>query len=160
MLAQRRKTDQMITQNGSRPILLVEDSADDAELTQIAFREANILNPIVWCTDGVYALDYLLHRDKYSHLDESDHPLLILLDIKMPRLDGFDVLAAIKEKPDLILIPVVVLTSSKEQEDILLSYQNGCNSYIRKPVNFGEFIEVIRQVGIYWLLTNIPSSQP
>jgi len=136
----------------SRPILLVEDNPDDVALTLRALKKNNILNPISVATDGAEALKILLDAD---HADPTG-PGLILLDLKLPKVDGLEVLHRIRGDERTKLVPVVVLTSSKLEEDILSSYRNGANAYVRKPVNFAEFAEAIKTVGLFWLLLNEP----
>lgn len=138
----------------SRPILLVEDNADDVSLTLRAFRQSNIANPVVVVGDGVEALDYLCNcvQDPAAPAP----PAIVLLDLKLPRLDGLDVLRRIRADSRLSRQPVVVLTSSKEEQDIIASYDLGANSYIRKPVDFEHFCEAMRQLGLYWLVLNEP----
>jgi CheY-like chemotaxis protein len=134
-------------------ILLVEDNPDDVELTLLALEKNNIANPVKVVRDGQEALDYLFNRGRYA---EQDIPLpnLILLDLKLPKVDGIEVLQKIKADRRLKLIPVVVLTSSKEESDLLKSYDMGVNSYIRKPVDFDQFVDTVKQIGFYWLLIN------
>ena len=136
----------------SRPILLVEDNPDDVALTLRALKKNNILNPISVATDGAEALKILFDAD---HADPTG-PGLILLDLKLPKVDGLEVLHRIRTDERTKLVPVVVLTSSKLEEDILSSYRNGANAYVRKPVNFAEFAEAIKTVGLFWLLLNEP----
>ena len=136
----------------SRPILLVEDNPDDVALTLRALKKNNILNPINVATDGAEALKILFDAD---HADPTG-PGLILLDLKLPKVDGLEVLHRIRGDERTKLVPVVVLTSSKLEEDILSSYRNGANAYVRKPVNFAEFAEAIKTVGLFWLLLNEP----
>lgn len=138
----------------SKHILLVEDNPDDIELTLMSFRENKIANEIVVVRDGVGALDYLFATGKYVDRDPGDLPELVLLDLKLPRLSGTDVLKRLRSEPLTRLIPVVVLTSSKEEADIEASYSLGANSYVRKPVEFGQFVEAVRNLGFYWLLLN------
>ncbi len=140
----------------NRKILLVEDQLDDIELTKRAFKKNRIQNDIVVVTDGLAALDYLFKRGIYSDLPEPHLPAVVLLDIKLPKLDGFEVLEAIRENKDTCLLPVVILTSSNEEQDILNGYKGGANSYVRKPVAFEEFIEAVSKLGMYWLLLNEP----
>lgn len=134
-------------------ILLVEDNPDDVELALHALKRNKILNPIDVARDGQEALDYLFRAGKYA---QSEHaaPALILLDLKLPKVDGIEVLEKIKTDPRLKKVPVVVLTSSKEEKDIVESYNLGVNSYIRKPVDFDQFVETVRYIGYYWLLLN------
>lgn len=127
-------------------ILLVEDNADDVQLTKHALQKNNIMNPLVVANDGAEALDTLRKT--------TELPALILLDLKLPKVDGLEVLKAIRSDPRLHLVPVVMLTSSKEEQDILKSYSNGANSYVRKPVDFEQFNEAVKQLGLYWLLLN------
>ncbi|WP_374353578.1 response regulator [Chitinimonas sp.] len=138
------------------PILLVEDNPDDEALTIRAFGKNSIQNPIVVARDGQEALDYLYGTGQYGNRDMSEHPVLILLDIKLPKLNGIEVLRQIRSHEQTRLIPVVVLTTSKEEDDLVKSYSLGANSYIRKPVDFMQFMEVVKQVGIYWLMLNEP----
>ena len=135
-------------------ILLVEDSADDEELTTRALRKANIVNEIVVARDGKEALDYLFGQGAYQGRDLSAMPAVILLDLKLPKLSGLDVLQRVRADARTKLIPTVVLTSSSEDEDMLKSYQSGANSYVRKPVDFGAFANAVSQLGVYWLLLN------
>lgn len=136
-------------------ILLVEDNPDDVELTIHALKKNNIANPILVVRDGQEALDYLFYEGKYASSKHS-LPNIILLDLKLPKVDGIEVLQKIKGDRKLKLIPVVVLTSSKEENDVMKSYDLGVNSYIRKPVDFDQFVNTVRQIGFYWLLINEP----
>lgn len=135
-----------------RVILLVEDNPNDEELTLRAFKKSNILNPIVVARDGVEALDYLFSRGMYANRDPAAVPQLILLDLKLPKVDGLEVLKAMRSDDRTRLLPVVVLTSSREEQDIIQSYSLGANSYVRKPVDFAEFLDAARQLGLYWLI--------
>jgi len=136
-------------------ILLVEDNNMDVVLTLDAFREAKLKNKINVARNGFEALDYLFGRDKYSERDEYPMPSLILLDLKMPGIDGFEVLRQIKKADLLKRIPVIILTSSKEEGDRALSYDIGANSYLLKPVSFDGFTEVVRKIDDYWFSLNI-----
>lgn len=135
-------------------ILLVEDNSFDAELTLRALRKNNLANQIYLARDGEEALDFLFCRGAYSNRRCDDAPRLVLLDLKLPKVDGLEVLQAVKSDPRTRPIPIVVLTSSKEERDLVNSYKLGVNSYIQKPVNFVEFQDVVRQLGMYWLLLN------
>jgi len=138
----------------SKTILLVEDNPDDTKLTLRAFKRNKMLNPIVVARDGVEALDFLFARGAYAERAGKPPPTLIILDLKLPKLDGLGVLKAIRGDARTRLIPVVILTSSKEEQDLIQSYSLGANSYVRKPVDFTEFVEAVRLLGIYWLMTN------
>jgi two-component system response regulator len=143
-----------------RPILLVEDNADDEALTLRALHKNNIRNSIVIARDGVEALEYLFGAGAHAGRDTSVQPQLILLDLKLPRADGLEVLRQMRGDPRTKLLPVVVLTSSKEDEDVIRSYQLGANSYVRKPVNFTDFIDAVKTLGLFWLLINeLPPSR-
>jgi two-component system, response regulator len=135
-------------------ILLIEDNPDDVELTLRAFKKHNLANHITVARDGEEALDIIFQHGKESA--EGLRPDLILLDLKLPKVDGMEVLRQIKENLETKVIPVIVLTSSKEESDLAESYRLGVNSYIRKPVNFEKFTEVVMQLGLYWLLINEP----
>lgn len=137
-------------------ILLVEDNPQDLELAQRALRKANPMNRIQIARDGAEALDYLFCQGSHATRRIEDAPKVILLDLKLPRVDGLEVLRRIKADPRIRTIPVVVFTSSKEQKDVVESYELGVNSYIVKPVNFERFAEVVQQLGMYWLLVNQP----
>ncbi|HRQ42070.1 MAG TPA: response regulator [Chloroflexota bacterium] len=137
-------------------ILLVEDNPDDVELTLRVLRSHNLANNVVILRDGAEALDFIFCRGEYAERDIDDHPKVILLDLKLPKVDGLEVLAVIKQDKRTKPIPVVVLTSSKEERDVVDSYQLGVNSYISKPVEFEEFVAAIQQLGFYWLLLNRP----
>lgn len=138
----------------NKVILLVEDTEDDVVLTQRAIKKSNILNPLVVVRDGVEALNYLHGRGAYAGRDKKASPALVLLDLKLPKIDGLQVLQEIRASEHLKFVPVVVLTSSKEQEDLLNCYRSGANSYIRKPVDFDQFTLAVQQLGLYWLLLN------
>jgi CheY-like chemotaxis protein len=133
-------------------ILLVEDNPDDVELTLRAFRKHNLVNEIIVARDGEEALNIIFRRDKKNK--ERSSPDLILLDLKLPKVEGLEVLKEVKSNPETQAIPVVILTSSKEETDMVESYRLGVNSYIRKPVDFDKFTEVVIQLGLYWLLIN------
>jgi two-component system response regulator len=137
-------------------ILLVEDSSDDEKLTLRAFRKSNVLNPVVVARDGVQAVDYLFGVGTHAGRDASETPSVILLDLKLPKMDGLEVLKRIRADSRTRNVPVVVLTSSKEEQDLVASYHLGANSYIRKPVDFEKFVEVAGALGLYWLLWNEP----
>lgn len=135
-------------------ILLVEDNTSDVALTQRAFRKNAIGNPLVIAEDGQQALDYLFCKGEYLARDISDQPMLVLLDLKLPRVDGLEVLRQLRADPHTRRIPVVILTSSSEEQDLAAGYDLGTNSYIRKPVDFHQFADVIKQLGMYWLVIN------
>ena len=137
-------------------ILLVEDNPQDLELAQRALRKANLANRIHFARDGAEALEFIFCEGAHAARKIEDAPKLILLDLKLPKVDGLDVLRRIKGDPRTKIIPVVVLTSSKEQSDVVASYKLGVNSYIVKPVNFERFAEAVQQLGVYWLLVNHP----
>jgi CheY-like chemotaxis protein len=141
---------------GDKTILLVEDNPDDEALAIRALKRHHVTNQIVVARDGVEALDYLFGTGIYEGRDLSFKPTVILLDLKLPRVDGLEVLRRLREDELTRLLPVVVLTTSSEEQDMLNSYSLGCNSYIRKPVDFVQFSEAIRQLGMYWLLMNEP----
>jgi two-component system response regulator len=140
-----------------RPILLVEDNPDDEALTLRAFSKNNIPNPVVVARDGVEALDYLFATGSHEGRNTAQMPAVVLLDLKLPRIDGLEVLKRIRADERTALLPVVVLTTSKEQRDISEAYRLGANSYIRKPVDFERFIQAVGQLGVYWLSLNEPS---
>lgn len=139
-----------------KKILLVEDNPDDVELTLHAFEEHNISNEIEVVEDGAEALDYLFATGAYAGRDMSKMPAVVLLDLKLPKVDGLEVLRRIRDDDRTKNLPVVILTSSSEEEDLTKSYELGANSYVRKPVNFDQFSEAVRQLGLYWLLLNEP----
>lgn len=138
----------------TRYILLVEDNPDDVMLTLRALKKGHIANEVKVAEDGAKALDFLFGKGEFEERDVSDRPGLILLDLKLPKVGGFEVLEAIKNDPLLKRVPVVILTSSRQEEDVVRGYDLGANSYIRKPVNFDTFIETVTELGMYWLLTN------
>lgn len=135
-------------------ILLVEDNPDDRDLTLRVLRQHQLVNDIVVAADGAEALDYLFGRGRWADRRPEDLPKLVLLDLKLPKVSGLEVLAAIRADARTRRLPVVVLTSSRVEEDIVGSYDRGANSYVCKPVVFGEFAEAVRQLGLYWLLLN------
>jgi two-component system response regulator len=137
-------------------LLLVEDNPHDLELALRALRKANLVNHIHVARDGAEALEFVFCEGQYAARKIADGPRVILLDLKLPKIDGLEVLKRIKGDPRTKMIPVVVLTSSKEQSDVVESYQFGVNSYIVKPVNFDGFVEAVRNLGLYWLLLNQP----
>jgi len=139
---------------GNKTILLVEDNPDDEELTRLAFAESRVANDLVVVRDGQEALDYLFAHGKYSGRDVCVQPQLILLDLNLPKIDGLEVLRCIRAAEVTRLLPVVVMTTSKEEQDLLDSYSSGANSYIQKPVDFTRFTEAVRQLGLYWLVLN------
>lgn len=135
-------------------ILLVEDNSDDAELTCRALGKSNVLNRVDVVSDGRQALDYLMHLGEYKDLDSDHCPELVLLDLKLPKIDGLEVLKAIREYEPTKLLPIVMLTSSDEECDMVESYSLGANSFIRKPVDFQQFTQAINHLGLYWLVLN------
>ncbi len=139
-----------------KTILLVEDNPDDVALTIRAFKKNNILNEVVVANDGVEAIDYLFGTGKYAGRDISVLPTVVLLDLNLPRIGGMEVLRRMRSDDRTKLVPVVILTSSKEEQDVIKGYKLGCNSYIRKPVDFNQFMDAVKQLGIYWLLINEP----
>ena len=140
----------------NRIILLVEDNPDDEALALRALRKNNILNEVVVARDGVEALDYLFGTGPYAGRDLSVMPTVVLLDLKLPKVDGLEVLRRLRADERTKLLPVVILTSSKEEQDLVAGYSLGANSYIRKPVNFGQFVEAVGRLGMYWLVLNEP----
>jgi len=140
-------------------IFLVEDNPDDEALTLRALRKNNILNEVVVARDGIEALDYLFATGVHAGRDVNDHPQVILLDLKLPKVDGLEVLRRLRADERTRLFPVVILTTSNEDRDILSSYEFGANSYIRKPVDFEQFMEAVRQLGLYWLVLNMTPSR-
>ena len=143
----------------NKVILLVEDNDDDVELTLRAFRRSHLMNPVTVVRDGVEALDFLLARGSYGDKGLA-LPTLVILDLKLPKLDGLGVLRAMRADPRTALLPTVILTSSKEEQDVVAGYSLGANSYVRKPVDFAEFLEAVKILGIYWLALNqVPPPQ-
>jgi two-component system, response regulator len=140
----------------SRTILLVEDNPSDVDLTKRAFEKGHITNNLVVAEDGQEALDYIFGNDKFADRDISQIPTLILLDLKLPKIGGLEVLRRIRATEKIKRLPVVILTSSKEEQDVAASYDLGVNSYIRKPVDFNQFAEAIKHLGLYWLVINEP----
>lgn len=137
-------------------ILLVEDNPDDEALTLRAFKKNNIKNGVVVARDGAEALDYLFGTGRHAGRDIADLPQVMLLDLKLPKVDGLEVLRRVRADERTRLLPIVILTSSREEQDLMTGYRLGCNSYVRKPVNFDEFVEAARQLGLYWLVLNEP----
>jgi two-component system response regulator len=139
----------------TKTILLVEDNPDDEALTLRALKRNNILNEVVVARDGAEALDYLFARGAHSERDDCRLPEVVLLDLKLPKVDGLEVLRQIRENKSTRRLAVVILTSSNEDRDIAAGYDLGANSYIRKPVDFNQFMEAVRQLGVYWLVLNV-----
>jgi two-component system response regulator len=139
-----------------RTILLVADNPDDQALTLRALKANNIMNEVVVVEDGAEALEYLFRTGAYADRAGEALPQVVLLDLKLPKVDGLEVLKRLRAEPRTRMLPVVILTSSKEERDVASGYSLGANSYIRKPVDFGEFREAVRQLGLYWLLLNVP----
>lgn len=139
-------------------IVLVEDNPNDAEITIRSLKKHHLANKLVWLKDGVEALDYLLARNDYAHRDMNNLPRVVFLDLKLPKIDGTEVLAEIRKNEITKKLPVVVLTSSKEEQDVMNTYDLGVNSYIVKPVEFENFAKAIAEVGFYWLITNTAPS--
>jgi two-component system response regulator len=142
------------------PILLVEDNSDDEALTLRALKKNNIKNEIVVARDGVEALDYLFATGTHAGRDPSVMPQVVLLDLKLPRIDGLEVLKRMRANERTHLVPVVILTSSNEERDRIAGYGLGANSYVRKPVDFSQFVDSVRQLGLYWLILNVPAPVP
>jgi CheY-like chemotaxis protein len=142
-----------------KKVLLAEDSANDVELTLAALEEYHLANEVVVVRDGAEALDYLYRRGSFAGRSEQQ-PVLILLDLKMPKVDGLQVLRQVKNDPLLKNVPIVVLTSSREEQDIVEGYRLGTNAYVVKPVGFEKFVEVVKQLGLFWLLINEPPPVP
>jgi two-component system response regulator len=141
----------------SKTILLVEDNASDEKLTVLAFRKCGVANDVTVVRDGAAALDYLFATGKFAERDPAALPAVILLDLKLPKVDGLEVLRRLRADERTKLVPVVVLTASREEEDVLRSYALGANSYVRKPVEFAEFAQAAKTLGLFWLLLNEPA---
>jgi CheY-like chemotaxis protein len=141
--------------HGELNVLLVEDNPDHAELTLKALKDGNLLNEIAWVRDGEAALDFLYHRGRYADATKAPRPGLILLDLRLPKVDGHEVLRQIKGDEDLRSIPVVMLTTSEREDEICQSYKAGANSFVSKPVRFADFVERVRSLKLYWVLTNV-----
>ena len=139
-----------------KDILLVEDNPADVTLTLRALKKANIVNGVVVARDGIEALDYLFAKGQYAERDKKELPIVVLLDLKLPKVDGIEVLKQVRNNPLTKLLPVVILTSSKEESDVQKCYEYNCNSYVRKPVDFNQFAEAVKQLGLYWLVLNEP----
>ena len=146
----------MTDPEGEIEILLVEDDADDAELTLRALRKVHVLNKVLWVKDGQQALHYLCGTGPYADRGHDRHPKLILLDLKMPKIGGIEVLTHIRSDARMRTIPVVVMTSSTSEEDVTRCYRLGVNSYVSKPLELGEFAEAVAKIGRYWIMTNRP----
>ncbi|HEY6722533.1 MAG TPA: response regulator [Polyangiaceae bacterium] len=144
----------MVATVNEKVILLVEDNPMDEELTLRALKKSKVLNPVVVARDGVAALDYLFARGPHAGRSTADLPQLVLLDLKLPKLDGLEVLKEVRKHEITKLLPVVILTSSVEEDDVARGYSLGANSYVRKPVDFDQFSESVRQLGLYWLVLN------
>ncbi len=140
--------------NKDNCILLIEDNPDDVALIERSLRQSNIKNELVVLRDGAEALDWFMCTGEWADRDPDIDPALILLDIRLPRIDGLEVLRRLREDESWSTAPIVILTSSQEEEDLFRSYELGANSYVRKPINFAEFSEAVREVGVYWLLIN------
>jgi CheY-like chemotaxis protein len=138
-----------------KPILLVEDNPKDLELTLVALGRSNLANEVISVRDGVEALDYLMVRGDFANRPRGN-PAVVLLDLKLPRVDGLQVLQTVRNEPNLKNIPVVILTSSREEQDLVQSYKLGVNAYVVKPVGFPEFIQAIQDLGVFWAVLNEP----
>jgi two-component system response regulator len=140
----------------NKPIMLAEDNPDDEMLTLRALKQNNIANDVVIARDGVEVLDYLFCRGPHSERNPAEMPAMLLLDLKMPRMGGLEVLEHLRNDPRTELLPIIILTSSKEEQDLIQGYKLHANSYIRKPVDFAQFIDAVKQIGMYWLVLNEP----
>ena len=140
----------------NKVILLVEDNSDDVTLTLRALKQNNIMNEVVVAWDGVEGFEYLTGTGAYQGRNPSDQPAVILLDLKLPKLDGLELLRKVRADERIRLLPVVILTSSSEQKDLIAGYELGANAYVRKPVDFDQFAEAVRQLGLFWLVVNEP----
>jgi len=144
-----------------RPILLVEDNPDDEALTLRALKKNNILNEVIVARDGAEALEWIFGHGRYEGRDTTLMPQVILLDLKLPKVDGLEVLRELRSDVRTRVVPVVILTSSREEQDLVTGYGLGANSYVRKPVDFSHFVEAVRQLGLYWLVLNeLPQQTP
>jgi two-component system response regulator len=141
----------------TKVILLVEDNSSDEKLTLLAFKKCGIANDVVVARDGVEALDYLFGTGIHAGRDVRELPAVVLLDLKLPRINGLEVLRRVRNDPQTKLLPVVILTSSKQDEDVMRGYSLGANAYVRKPVDFAEFAEAAKTLGLFWLLLNEPA---
>lgn len=139
-----------------KPILLVEDNDDDIKLAQRALKKSNILNEVVVLRDGAEAIEYLFRQGRYAGQADGPAPAVVLLDLKLPKMNGLEVLQKMRVNERTRLLPVVILTSSNEERDMVSGYKLGANSYIRKPVDFGQFASAVQQLGLYWLVLNEP----
>jgi two-component system response regulator len=146
--------------NGRKTILLVEDNANDEYLTLRALKKYNVANDVVVVRDGVEALDYLFCTGPHANRDVRDVPVVVLLDLKLPRVDGLEVLRRVRDDERTRLLPVVILTSSNEERDVINGYKLGTNSFVQKPVDFGAFMDAVGQLGLYWLMLNQPAPSP
>jgi two-component system response regulator len=146
--------------NSRKTILLVEDNANDEYLTLRALKKYNVANDVVVARDGVEALDYLFGDGAHEGRDTRDLPLVVLLDLKLPKVDGLEVLRRVRNDERTKLLPVVILTSSNEERDVINGYKLGTNSYVQKPVDFGAFMDAVGQLGLYWLMLNQPVPPP
>jgi len=146
--------------NGKKTILLVEDNANDEYLTLRALKKYNVANDVVVAHDGVEALDYLFCTGPHANRDVRDLPIVVLLDLKLPKVDGLEVLRRVRADERTKLLPVVILTSSNEERDVINGYKLGTNSYVQKPVDFAAFVDAVGQLGLYWLMLNQPVPSP